>query len=143
MYRVDQLEDAIVAEIVSAGYDARAFSREPAAGEIAGEAAEKPVALVIFDRCEPADTNFASLKGTDFYFRLVVTARNLGGQSAAERGDAVFTGIYDVLNSLRAALNETTLGLAVQPMVFQSEKPLTRAQRLSTYAQEWKLTVYE
>jgi predicted transcriptional regulator len=143
MYRIDQLEDAIVAAIVAAGYGAKPFSREPAADEISGEITEEPATLVIFDRTEPAKTGFASLKGIDFYFNLVVTLRNLGGQSAAERGDGPFAGIYEILDGLRAALQENSLGLNVQPMVWLSEKPLRRTQRQSAYSQEWKLTVYE
>lgn len=143
MYRIDQLEDAIVAAIVAAGYDAKVFSREPALDEISGEITEEPATLVIFDRTEPAKTGFASLKGIDFYFNLVVTLRNLGGQSAAERGDGSLAGIYEILDGLRAALQENSLGLKVQPMVWLSEKPLRRTQRQSAYSQEWKLSVYE
>ena len=143
MYRVDEIEDAIVATVKAAGIDAKVFSREPTAARITAETTEKPVTLVIFERCEPAGTNFASLKGTDFFFHLVVAARNLSGNAAAERGDGSTTGIYELLNGIRQALFESTLGLTVQPMLFQSEKPLARTQRLSTYTQEWKLTVYE
>lgn len=143
MYRVDEIEDAIVATVKAAGIDAKAFSREATEARIAAQTTENPVALVIFDRCEPTGINFASLKGTDFFFRLVVAARNLGDHGAAERGDGSTTGIYELLGGIRQALFESTLGLTVQPMLFQSEKPLTRTQRLSTYAQEWKLTVYE
>lgn len=143
MYKVDELEDAIAAAIVSAGYDAKAVSREPSAAQLSVETSEQPLTFVIFERTEPADMNFAAVKGTDFYFTLVVTARNLSGQSAAERGDGSHAGIYELLSGLKAALTENSLGLTAQPMVFISEKPLQRTQRQSAYAQEWKLTVYE
>jgi len=143
MYRIEEMEDAIVAAIVEAGYDARTLNREPTAAELSGETNEKPVTLVIYDRTEPSEMNFASVKGTDFYFNLVVTARNLGGRSAAERGDGTTVGIYGLLNGLKSALTDSTLGLTAQPMVFISQKPLRRTQRQSAYAQEWKLTVYE
>jgi len=143
MYRIEELEDAIVTAIKDAGYDARSVSREPTAAEISGETGEEPAALVIYGRAEPSEMNFASLKGTDFYFNVVVTARNLSGGSAAERGDGTTPGIYGLLNGLKGALTGNSLGLAAQPMVFISEKPLLRTQRQSAYAQEWKLTVYE
>jgi hypothetical protein len=143
MYRIEELEDAIVAAIKEAGYDAKSVNREPTKAEISGETSESAAALVIYDRDEPAEMNFASVKGTDFFFNLVVTARNLSGQSAAERGDATTTGIYGMLNGLKSLLTENSLGLSAQPMVFISEKPLLRTQRISAYAQEWKLTVYE
>jgi len=143
MYRIEELEDAIVTAIKNAGYDARSVSREPAAAELLSETGESPAALVIYDRAEPSEMNFASVKGTDFYFNVVVTARNLSGPNAAERGDGTTTGIYGLLNGLKGALTENSLGLNAQPMVFISEKPLLRTQRQSAYAQDWKLTVYE
>lgn len=143
MYRIEEMEVAIVTAIKDAGYDARSVTREPTAAEISGETGEKPAALVIYDRAEPAEMNFASVKGTDFYFDIVVTARNLSGRGAAERGDGTTGGIYELLNGLKSALTGSSLGLTVQPMVFISEKPLRRTQRQSAYAQEWRLTVYE
>ena len=143
MYQIEELEDAIVAAIKEGGYDAKSVSREPTEAELSNETGESAVALVIYDRDEPAEMNFASVKGTDFYFHLVVTARNLSGAGAAERGDATALGIYGLLNRLKLLLAENSLGLSAQPMVFISEKPLLRTQRISAYAQEWKLTVYE
>lgn len=143
MYRIEEMEDAIAAAIGNAGYDAKVVSREPTAAELSSKTGEEPATLVIYDRAEPSEINFASVKGTDFYFNLVVTARNLSERGAAERGDGNTTGIYEVLNGLKNVLTGSSLGLAAQPMVFISEKPLLRTQRLSAYAQEWKLTVYE
>ena len=143
MYQIAELEEAIVAAIKDAGYDAKPVSRNPTPAELADETTEGAAALVIYDRDEPSEMNFASVKGTDFYFSLVVTARNLSGSGAAERGDATTAGIYGLLNGLKSLLAENSLGLNAQPMVFISEKPLLRSQRISAYAQEWKLTVYE
>lgn len=143
MYRIEELEAAIVTAIKDARYEAKSVSREPTEAELSKETFEGAAAFVIYDRDEPSDMNFASVKGTDFYFSIVVTGRNLSGQGAAERGDATVTGIYEMLNGLKSLLNENSLGLNAQPMVFISEKPLLRTQRLSAYAQEWKLTVYE
>jgi len=143
MYRIDELEDAIVSTAITAGYDAKPMNRRPLESELAKEAGEKPVVLVVFQECEKSATNFTIHKGTDFLFRFFVAARNISVPTAAERGDAVSTGIYAVLNGLRTTFNGNSLGLTAQPMVWLSEKAEVRSGRLSVYSQDWRISVYE
>ncbi|GMT42822.1 MAG: hypothetical protein IEMM0002_1233 [bacterium] len=143
MYRIDQLEDAIVSVVTTAGYDVRPMNRAPVESELSKEALEKPVVLVVFQKCERAETNFNTWKGSDFIFQLFIAARNLKSADAAERGDAASTGIYSILEGLRGTLGGNDLGLTIQPMAWLSEKAEIRTGRLSVYSQDWKITIYE
>lgn len=143
MYRIDELEDAIVSTAITAGYDAKPMNRRPLESEFAKEVGEKPLVLVVFEKCEKSATNFTMHKGTDFTFRFFVATRNMSGQTIAERGDVISTGIYAVLNGLRVTFDGSSLGLTAQPMVWLSEKAELRSGRLSVYSQDWKISVYE
>lgn len=143
MYRIDEIEDAIVNAAIAAGYSARPFNRAPVETEIEKEAAEKPSTLVVFERAEPARLRTSSIKGTVFHFQLFVTARNLRGATSAVRGDASSIGIYSVLDGIRSALEGSSLGLTAQPINWVSQKAYTRTSRYSVYLQTWSLTVFE
>ncbi|MEE8483050.1 MAG: phage protein Gp37 [Nitrospinota bacterium] len=143
MYKIDELEDAIVSVLTAAGYDAAAFDDEPDYEKYAGLAKESPIVLVAFDGAEPAKPQTTLRKGIAFRFRLAVIARNLRGSYKAARGDATSSGIYAALDGLRSALVGNTLGLNAQPMVWLSENAQSRDPRLNVYRQSWSITVFE
>lgn len=146
MYRIDQLEDALSSAISATGTVVRPYNLGEDPKDLAREAAERPVALVAFQRCVPAaEATFARRRGLEFGFHLLVAARNLRASSAlpAARGDAASPGIYQTLDALRNALSESVLGLTIQPLAFVAEEAVVRRANLSVYRQEWKITVYE
>lgn len=147
MYKINQLEDSIVAAIKASGIaSARPYNLMPDEKDLAREAAEKPAALVAFHRNELAKIkSFQHPNGMDFHFHIFVAARNLRGISGADaaRGDQSSAGIYQTLDALRNALAGNTLGLLAQPMAFVAEEAVSRTPRLSVYRQEWKLSVIE
>ncbi len=145
MYRIDQLEDALVSAIITAGFTAKPYTNEPDAKFISTETGETPLALVTYHHCEVAKTaTFQLRNGVDFHFHLYVAARNLRSlsASAATRGTGG-NGLYAALDGLRALLAGNRLGLTAQPLLFISETPIHRSAGLSAYRQEWKITVME
>ena len=146
MYRIDELEDALVSALAAAGCRAKPYALEPTLNDLARETGERPAVLVSYHRCGAAKTaTFQLRRGLDFHFHLHVVARNLRSlsASAATRGDAAGAGLYATLDSLRALLAGNRLGLAAQPLQFIAETPITRSANLSAYRQEWQLTVME
>lgn len=143
MYRIDEIEDALVSAITTAGFAATPYTNEPDAKFLSQEVGETPLVLVTYHHCEAAKSVTFNLRnGVDFYFRLFVVARNLRAlsKSAATRGTGT-NGLYAALDSLRSLLSENSLGFTAQPMAFISEIPSHRSAGLSAYQQEWKLTV--
>ncbi len=146
MYRIDELEDALVNAITAAGYRAKPYTLEPGPNDLARETGETPAALVSYHRCGAAKTApFQLRRGLEFHFHLFVVARNLRSlsASAATRGDAAGAGLYAALDGLRALLAGNRLGLAAQPLQFIAETPVARSANLSAYRQEWQWTVIE
>ncbi len=146
MYRINELEDALVGALAAAGYRAKPYTLEPALNDLAREIGERPAALVSYHRCGAAKTaTFQLRRGLEFQFHLYVVARNLRSlsASAATRGDAAGAGLYAALDGLRALLAGNRLGLAAQPLQFIAETPIARAASLSAYRQEWQLTIFE
>lgn len=143
MYRIDELEDAIVAAAIVAGYDAKALNDAPEEKLLEKETGTGPKVFVVFQSAKEAGARTTLRKGMDFYFRILVAARNLRGSSAAARGDVSSTGIYNVLDGLRTALGGNSLGLDAQPMEWISETAQRRAPNLSVYIQEWNITVFD
>lgn len=146
MYRIDQIEDALVGALAAAGYRAKPYTLEPDMKDLARETGETPVALVSYHHCGAAKTaTFQLRRGLDFHFHIYVAARNLRSRSAsaAMRGDAASAGLYAALDAFRALLENNSLGLTAQPMLFMAETPIHRSAGLSAYRQEWKITVME
>ena len=146
MYRIDELEDALVNALTAAGFAAKPYTLEPGGKDLARETGEKPAALVSYHRCGAAKTaTFQLRRGLDFHFHIYVVARNLRSltASAATRGDAAGAGVYAALDGLRALLAGNRLGLAAQPLLFIEETPVARSANLSAYRQEWQITVME
>jgi len=143
MYTTDQLEGAIVSALQSASLNVRCYYREPSGGRFLEEVVETPLVLVVWDRAAQSRLATSSLKGTDFFFKLYVVARNLRSPSSAALGDVSGSGIYAALDTVRQTLAGNSLGLNVQPMRWVSEKPYARDARQSVYIQEWKLQVFE
>lgn len=146
MYRLDELEDALVNALTTAGYRAKPYTLEPGAADLARETGEKPAALVSYHRCGAAKiATFQLRRGLDFHFHVYVVARNLRSlsASAATRGDAAGAGLYAALDGMRALLAGNQLGLAAQPLLFIAETPIARSATLSAYRQEWQLTIIE
>jgi hypothetical protein len=146
MYKIHELEDALVAAIRAAGIAARPYNLAPEDKDLERETSERPVALVVFGGAEAATgRTFSHRSGMDFFFHVYAAARNLRGIAATQavRGDAANPGIYHVLDGLRGALGGNAFGLLVQPMLFVSENAVSRTPRLNVYRQEWKLTVCE
>lgn len=143
MYKIGELEDAIVTAIATGGYSASPFNRAPDLKELEKEMTEEPAVLVVYDSSERASLRTAAKRGIDFSFQLYVMARNLRGATSAARGDVSSVGIYDVLDALRSSLIGNSLGLLAQPMIWLSEKSFSRSVRHSVYLQSWKITVFE
>lgn len=146
MYRIHDIEDALVTALKNAGIAARPYHLSAEGQNLEREAGGTPVALVAYAGAEAAKVRtFASRAGMDYTFHVYASARNLRDISAtgAARGDVASSGIYGLLAAVRTALGGNRLGLLIQPLRLAAETALVKTPRLSVYRQDWRITVVE
>jgi len=143
MYRVNEFEDAIITALDGAGVKASPFSRKPVSDEFKKEVVTSPKVFVVFIGANISTPRTVLTKRILFSFHLFLIARNLRSKSSATRGDVATLGIYDLLDSVRNALEGTDLGLNIQPLRFIRESPFENSESQSIYRQEWALEIFE
>jgi len=67
-------------------------------------------------------------------FSVIVTAKNLRGEAEARRGQGATKGAYDLLDDVRAALSDNSVGLAIDPLLPVDENAIENTENAAVYA---------
>lgn len=137
MYRIDEIEDAIIARL----QDQLSYLRTCASlGEIPSDDADlealvaRGAAVYVVHTSGEYDHSASGTQDVTMEFELLCMTRNLRGEDKARRGQGTEKGAYTLLNDVRAALTEQACGLTIDPLLPSSHALVGMTASLAAYA---------
>jgi len=133
MHTVTEIEDAIIARLTA---EIPYLKGCASLGQFLLEDIEEntlryPAAYVAYQRGDY--TYKAGVQDRTMIFSVILVVRNERGDEAARHGQGAEIGVYRLLDDVRAALTDQSCGLAIDPLLPQSEQVIDGTDHVAIY----------